>query len=86
MRAGAYNNNVMVFQTPGYVAILNEMGRLARLIPITNIAKPSFGQLTGVSRAHWEGRRWSSRRLSSARRAGGPAVLIHTIQATSSPW
>ena len=54
MRAGAYNNNVMVFQTPGYVTILNEM-RLLRLIPIVDVAKPPFAQLAGVSRGHWEG-------------------------------
>ena len=54
MRAGAYNNNVMVFQTPGYVTILNEM-RLLRLIPIVDVAKPPFAQLAGVSRGRWEG-------------------------------
>ena len=55
MRSGAYNNNLMIFQTPGHVAILNEQARQARLIPIDDIAKPSFAQLAGVSRGHWEG-------------------------------
>ena len=55
MRNGAYNNNVMVFQTSGHVAILNEQARQARLIPIEDVAKPAFAQLAGVSRAHWEG-------------------------------
>ena len=55
MRAGSYNNNVMVFQTPGYVAILNEQLRQARLIPITEVANPAVPQLAGVSRGHWEG-------------------------------
>ena len=55
MRSGAYNNNVMVFQTPGYVTILTEQARQARLIPIEDTAKPPFAQLAGVSRAHWEG-------------------------------
>ena len=55
MRSGAYNNNLMVFQTPGYVAILNEQARQARLIPIEDTARPPFAQLAGVSRAHWEG-------------------------------
>ena len=55
MRSGAYNNNLMVFQTAGYVAILNEQARQARLIPIEDTAKPQFTQLAGVSRAHWEG-------------------------------
>ena len=55
MRSGAYNNNVMIFQTPEYVAIQNEMVRQARVIPIADTAKPAFPQLAGVSRAHWEG-------------------------------
>ena len=55
IRAGAYNNNLMVFQTPGFVAILTEQARQARLIPIGDTAKPSFPQLAGVSRARWEG-------------------------------
>jgi len=55
MRPGAYNNNLMIFQTPGYVTILNEQLRQARLIPIEDTAKPPFAQLAGVSRGHWEG-------------------------------
>jgi len=54
MTNGAYNNNVMIFQTPGHVAILNEQLRQARLIPLEDVAKPRFTQLAGVSRAHWE--------------------------------
>ena len=54
IRAGAYNNNLMVFQSPGYVAILTEQARQARLIPIDDTATPAFPQLAGVSRAHWE--------------------------------
>ena len=34
MTSGSYNNNVMIFQTPGYVAILNEMVHNARIIPL----------------------------------------------------
>ena len=56
MRSSAYNNNVMIFQTPGYVTILNEMVHNARVIPIAgDTAKPPFPQFAGVSRAHWEG-------------------------------
>ena len=56
MRSSAYNNNVMIFQTPGYVTILNEMVHNARVIPIDgDTAKPPFPQFAGVSRAHWEG-------------------------------
>jgi len=56
MRSSAYNNNVMVFQTPGYVTIFNEMVHNARVIPIdSDVAKPPFPQYAGVSRARWEG-------------------------------
>ena len=55
MRSAAYNNNVMIFQTPGYVTILNEMVHNARVIPIGDTASPPFPQYSGVSRGHWEG-------------------------------
>ena len=55
MRSSAYNNNVMIFQALGYVAILNEMVHNARIIPIDDSAKPPFPQFAGVSRGHWEG-------------------------------
>ena len=55
MRSGAYNNNVMIFQTREYVAIQNEMAYQARIIPLGDTATPSFAQLKGVSRGHWEG-------------------------------
>jgi len=55
MRAASYNNNVMIFQSPGYVTILNEMVHNARVIPIDDTAKPPFPQYSGVSRGHWDG-------------------------------
>ena len=55
MRSAAYNNNVMIFQSPGYVTILNEMVHNARVIPIGDTASPPFPQYSGVSRGHWEG-------------------------------
>ena len=55
MRSSAYNNNVMIFQTPGYVIILNEMVHNARIIPIDDDSELPFTQRSGVSRAHWEG-------------------------------
>ncbi len=55
MRSSAYNNNVMIFQAPGYVAIFNEMVHNSRIIPLDDRAKPQFSQLAGVSRGHWEG-------------------------------
>ena len=56
MVSATYNNNVMIFQAPGYVTILNEMVHNARVIPIgdgTN--KPAFSQYSGISRGHYEG-------------------------------
>ncbi|MDP6580534.1 MAG: hypothetical protein QF681_07755 [Vicinamibacterales bacterium] len=55
MRSASYNNNVMIFQSPGYVTILNEMVHNARVIPIGDTASPPFDQYSGVSRGHWEG-------------------------------
>ncbi len=55
LRAGAYNNNMMIFQTADHVVIQNEMASQARVIPLADTAKPPFGQLKGVSRAHWDG-------------------------------
>jgi len=55
LRAGAYNNNMMIFQTADHVVIQNEMASQARVIPLADTAKPSFAQLKGVSRGHWEG-------------------------------
>ena len=55
MRSGAYNNNVMIFQTREYVVIQNEMAYQARVIPLEDTAKPRFPQLKGVSRGHWDG-------------------------------
>ncbi len=55
MRSGAYNNNVMIFQTADHVVIQNEMANQARIIPLEDTPKPPFAQLKGVSRGHWEG-------------------------------
>ena len=55
MRSASYNNNVMIFQTPGYVTILNEMVHNARIIPIGDTSKPPFPQFSGTSRGHWDG-------------------------------
>ncbi len=55
LRAGAYNNNLMIFQTADHVVIQNEMASQARVIPLADTATPSFVQLKGVSRGHWEG-------------------------------
>ena len=57
MLSGAYNNNVQVFQTPGYVVLLNEMIHDTRIIPLDG--RPHLpGHVRswlGDSRGHWEG-------------------------------
>jgi hypothetical protein len=52
---GPYNNNVQIFQTPGYVVILNEMIHSARIVPLDGKPHGSIPQWKGDSRGHWEG-------------------------------
>ena len=53
---GGYNNNIQLFQTPGYVAILNEQIHSVRVIPLDG--RPHLGsgirQWMGDSRGRWE--------------------------------
>jgi len=57
MSVGGYNNNVQVFQIPGYVALLNEQNNDVRIIPLDG--RPTvwsqISQWMGDSRGHWEG-------------------------------
>ena len=50
------NHNVQLFQTPGYVVLLNEMNHDARIVPLDG--RPHVGQdirlWLGVSRGRWE--------------------------------
>ena len=57
MAPGAYNNNVQIFQTRGYVALLNEMVNDARIVPLDGRPHlpPNIRQWRGDSRGHWEG-------------------------------
>jgi len=55
MTSGAYNNNVQILQTPGYVAILNEMVHNARIIPLDGRDHVDLPLYAGSSRGHWEG-------------------------------
>ena len=55
MTPGAYNNNVQLFQTEDYVALLNEMNHNFRIIPLDGSAPADLPQWTGDSRGHWEG-------------------------------
>ena len=54
MRPGSYNNNVHIFQTPGYVALLNEHIHNVRIIPIGS-SHGALRQWVGDSRGRWEG-------------------------------
>jgi hypothetical protein len=54
---GGYNNNIQVFQSPGYVAILLEMNHDVRIVPLDRRGhlSGSIRQWLGDSRGHWEG-------------------------------
>ena len=54
---GGYNNNFQIVQTPGYVAILQEMIHEVRMIPLDNRphVDKSIRLWMGDSRGHWEG-------------------------------
>lgn len=55
MVSGAYNNNLQIVQTPGYVVILNEMVHEARIIPTDGRPHGTMRRWTGDSRGRWEG-------------------------------
>ena len=55
MRPGSYNNNVMILQTPGYVAILNEHIHNTRIIPVGDGGHGGVRQWVGDSRGRYEG-------------------------------
>ena len=55
MTSGAYNNNVLILQTPGYVVIQNEMVHNARIIPLDGRPRGGIRQWVGDSRGHWDG-------------------------------
>ena len=54
---GGYNNNVQVFQVPGYVALLNEQNHDVRVIPLDGQphVAAQISQWMGDSRGYWEG-------------------------------
>ena len=55
MLAGGYNNNVQLVQTPGYVALLNEMVHNVRIVPMDGRPHGTMPQWSGDSRGRWEG-------------------------------
>jgi hypothetical protein len=52
---GAYNNNFQILQTPDSVAILHEMFRDRRVIPLAGRSPSNIPQWLGDPRGHWEG-------------------------------
>jgi hypothetical protein len=57
MLPGGYNNNIQIFQAPGYVALAVEMVHDVRIIPVDG-REPldsDLRQWLGSSRGHWEG-------------------------------
>ena len=55
MRPGSYNNNVQIFQAPGYVALVNEHIHNVRIIPVGERDHSPVQQWVGSSRGRWEG-------------------------------
>ena len=53
----SYNNNMQVFQAPGYVVMLIEQVHEVRVVPLDGRphASENIGQWNGISRGHWEG-------------------------------
>ena len=55
MTPDTYNNNVQLFQTSDYVALLNEMNHSVRIVPLDGRVHIDLQQWAGDSRGHWEG-------------------------------
>ena len=94
MYPAAYNNNMQLFQAPGYVVIYNEMGPASRIIPLDgrDHLPAHLRQWLGDSRGHWEGdalvvettnflrETAFSRYAGSVGRLGGSGPNIHLIE------
>jgi hypothetical protein len=54
---GGYNNGNQIFQSPGYVTIVNEMIHESRIVPLDGRPhiSPALGSHLGDSRGRWEG-------------------------------
>jgi hypothetical protein len=52
---GAYNNNYLIVQSPGNVAILHEMYRELRVFPVGDLPRANIPQWFGNSNSRWEG-------------------------------
>ncbi len=53
----SYNNNMQVFQAPGYVVMLLEQVHEVRIVPLDDrpTLSGNIGQWNGDARGHWEG-------------------------------
>ncbi len=53
----SYNNNMQVFQTPGWVVMLIEQVHEVRVVPLDGrgSVSPNIGQWNGISRGYFEG-------------------------------
>ena len=53
----SYNNNMQVFQAPGYVVMLLEQVHEVRIVPLDDrpALPDNIGQWNGDSRGHWDG-------------------------------
>ncbi len=94
MYPAAYNNNVQLFQIPGYVALFNEMGPAVRMVPLDG--RPHLPQhlrqWLGDSRGRWDGdtlvvettnflrETAFGRYAGSVGRLGGSGPHIHLIE------
>lgn len=52
---GLYNNNILIAQAPGYVAITHEMVHETRIVPLDGRDFGDTRSYMGESRGHWEG-------------------------------
>ena len=87
-----YNNNIQLFQTPSYVAILIEMVHDVRIIPLDDRPhlSPDVPQWLGDARGHWDGdtlvvdtTNFTDKTASfdaSLRQAYGSAETLHLIE------
>jgi hypothetical protein len=55
MSAGAYNNNLLILQTPTQVVLVNEMVHNTRIIPLDGSDHGTVRRWAGDSRGHWDG-------------------------------
>ena len=84
MLPGAYNNNVQIVQTSGFVAILNEMIHEHRIVPLDGRSHldQHIRQWLGDSRGHWEGNTLvvDTRNFSPKTDFRGSGAGLHVIE------